>query len=80
MWHERRGGLPFPRRCRAPGRPEPGLSDRAEEWHLDAESLAAWLKNWLVGINWYTPGEDDEFSVEPVPWPDAVARLSERTS
>lgn len=60
--------------------PNPGLPDRAEEWHLDAESLAAWLKNWLAGINWYTPGEDDEFSVEPVPWPDAVARLSERTA
>jgi hypothetical protein len=60
--------------------PNPGLPDRAGEWHLDAESLAAWLENWLAGINWYTPDEDDEFPVELVPWPDAVARLSERIS
>jgi acyl-homoserine lactone acylase PvdQ len=60
--------------------PNPGLSDRAEEWHLDAESLAAWLESWLTGINWYTPDEDNKFSVEPGPWPDASARLSERIS
>lgn len=58
--------------------PNPGLPDRAGEWRLDAGSLAAWLENWLTGINWYTPGEDDELPVEPGPWPDAVARLSER--
>ncbi len=60
--------------------PNPGLPDRAGEWHLDAESLAAWLESWLTGINWYTPDEDNEFSVEPGPWPDATARLSERIS
>lgn len=60
--------------------PNPGSPDRAEEWHLDAESLAAWLESWLTGINWYTPDGDGEFSLEPGPWPDAAARLSERIS
>lgn len=60
--------------------PNPGRPDRAGEWHLDAESLAAWLENWLTGANWYTPGQDYEPSVDPVPWPDSVARLSEGTS
>jgi SMI1 / KNR4 family (SUKH-1) len=58
--------------------PNPGLPDRAGEWFLDAESLEAWLESWLTGINWYTPDGDDLFSVEPGPWPDAAARLSER--
>ena len=58
--------------------PNPGAPDRAEEWGLDSESLAAWLESWLTGVNWYTASEDDEFPIEPVPWPDAVARLSER--
>lgn len=60
--------------------PNPGLPNRAGEWGLDSESLAAWLESWLSGINWYTSDENDEFPVEPVPWPDAVARLSERIS
>lgn len=60
--------------------PNPGLPDRAGEWGLDSESLAAWLESWLTGINWYTFDEDEEFPVEPAPWPDAVARLSERIS
>jgi hypothetical protein len=60
--------------------PNPGLPDRAGEWGLDSESLAAWLESWLSGVNWYTPGEDGEFPIEPVPWPDAAARLSERIS
>lgn len=57
--------------------PNPGLPDRAGEWFLDSESLAGWLESWLDGTGWYC-GEDPDEMAELRPWPQAVARLTER--
>jgi hypothetical protein len=58
--------------------PNPGLPDRADEWFLDCESLAGWLESWLDGTGWYYEEDPDEMA-ELRPWPEAVARLTERT-
>jgi hypothetical protein len=58
--------------------PNPGLPDRAEEWFLDSESLAGWLESWLDGTGWYYEEDPDEM-VDLRPWPQAVARLTERS-
>jgi hypothetical protein len=69
--------------CRSPegtvllADPNPGLPDRAEEWFLDAESLAGWLESWLDGTGWYAEADPDEMP-ELRPWAQAVARLTER--
>ncbi len=57
--------------------PNPGLPDRAEEWFLDSETLAGWLESWLDGTGWYYEEDPDEMA-ELQPWPQAVARLTER--
>lgn len=57
--------------------PNPGLPDRADEWALDSESLAGWLESWLDGTGWYYAEDADEMT-DPRPWPQAVARLTER--
>lgn len=59
--------------------PNPGLPDRAGEWFLDSESLAGWLESWLEGTGWYS-GEDPGEMTGPRPWPQAVARLTERSA
>jgi len=58
--------------------PNPGLPDRAEEWFLDSESLAGWLESWLDGTGWYYE-EDPDKMADLRPWPQAVARLTERS-
>jgi hypothetical protein len=57
--------------------PNPGLPDRAGEWFLDSESLAGWLESWLDGTGCYYEEDPDAMEDLP-PWPQAIARLTER--